>query len=94
MTGAYVDIYRSGQRQRARTCTGCNRVPLNAHTLPREPEGRESSHMAIIVAVTVICLGVLYLCYRALPMGRGTLYGLAAVITALGGLVAALTHLL
>ena len=29
-----------------------------------------------------------------MPLGRGTLYGLAAVITALGGLVAALTHLL
>ena len=50
--------------------------------------------MAIIASVTVICLFVLYLCYRALPLGRGTLYGLAAVITALGGLVAALTHLL
>jgi hypothetical protein len=67
---------------------------LNSHTLPREPEGRESSHMVIIVVVTVICLAVLYLCYLAMPMGRGTLYGLAAVITALGGLVAALTHLL
>ncbi len=50
--------------------------------------------MVIIVAVAVICLAVLYLCYLALPMGRGTLYGLAAVITALGGLVAALIHLL
>jgi hypothetical protein len=50
--------------------------------------------MVIIVVVTVISLCVLYLCYRALPMGRGTLYGLAAVVTALGGLVAALTHLL
>lgn len=48
--------------------------------------------MVITMAVTIICLGVLYLCYRALPMGRSTLYGLAAVITALGGLVAALTH--
>jgi hypothetical protein len=67
-------------------------APLES--LPREPEGRESSHMVIILAVTVICLAVLYLCYLALPMGRGTLLGLAAVITALGGLVAALTHLL
>ena len=49
--------------------------------------------MIIILVITVICLCVLYLCYRALPMGRGTLLGLAAVITALGGLVAALLHL-
>jgi len=51
-------------------------------------------NMVVISVVTGICLYVLYLCYRALPLGRGTLYGLAAVITALGGLVAALTHLL
>jgi hypothetical protein len=50
--------------------------------------------MFIIVAVTVICLAVLYLCYLALPMGKGTLLGLAAVITALGGLIAAFVHLL
>lgn len=50
--------------------------------------------MAVILAVTAICLFALYICYRALPLGRGTLYGLAAVITALGGLVAALIHLL
>lgn len=49
--------------------------------------------MALIVAVTVICLAVLYLCYLALPMGKGTLLGLAAVITALGGLIAAFVHL-
>jgi len=50
--------------------------------------------MLVILAVTAICLCVLYLCYRALPLGRGALYGLAAVISALGGLVIALTHLL
>jgi hypothetical protein len=50
--------------------------------------------VSVILAVTVICLCVLYLCYLALPMGRSALYGLAAVITALGGLVAALAHLL
>jgi len=49
--------------------------------------------MLVILAVTAICLCVLYLCYRALPLGRGALYGLAAVISALG-LVIALTHLL
>jgi hypothetical protein len=35
----------------------------------------------------------LYLCYRALPLGRGALLGLAAVITALGGLLAVFVHL-
>ena len=50
--------------------------------------------MVVISVVTGICLYVLYLCYRALPLGRSTLYGLAAVITALGGLVVALAHLL
>lgn len=50
--------------------------------------------MVVTLVVTLVCLCVLYLCYRALPLGRGTLYGLAAVITALGGLVVALTHLL
>src|SRR5689334_2125189 len=50
--------------------------------------------MVVILAVTVICLCVLYLCYHALPMGKGVLLGLAAVITALGGLIAAFVHLL
>jgi hypothetical protein len=50
-------------------------------------------NMIVILVVTVICLCVLYLCYRAWPMGRGALLGLAAVITALDGLVTALLHL-
>jgi hypothetical protein len=50
--------------------------------------------MLVILAVTAICLGVLHLCHRALEMDRGALFGLAAVLTALGGLVAALMHLL
>ena len=50
--------------------------------------------MALILAVTAICLCVFYLCYRALPLGRSTLCGLATVITALVGLVAAFVHLL
>jgi len=49
--------------------------------------------MVVILAVTAICLCVLYLCYRALPLGRGALLGLAAVITALGGIIAAFMHL-
>lgn len=44
----------------------------------------------IVAVVTVISLMVLFLAYRALPFGRGTLLGLAAVITALGGLLAGL----
>jgi hypothetical protein len=44
----------------------------------------------IVAVVTVISLMVLFLAYRALPLGRGTLLGLAAVITALGGLLAGL----
>lgn len=50
--------------------------------------------MPVLLAVTAICLCVLFLCYRALPLGRGALYGLAAVITALVPLVAAFLHLL
>jgi hypothetical protein len=46
--------------------------------------------MLIVAVVTVISLMVLFLAYRALPLGRGTLLGLAAVITALGGLLAGL----
>jgi hypothetical protein len=49
--------------------------------------------MAVILAATAICLSVLYVCYRALSFGRGALLGLAAVITALGGLLAAFMHL-
>lgn len=49
--------------------------------------------MVVILAATVICLCVLYLCYRALPLGRGALLGLAAVITALGGILTAFMHL-
>jgi hypothetical protein len=48
----------------------------------------------ILAAVTIICLSVLFLCYRALPLGKGALLGLAAVITALVPLVAAFLHLL
>jgi hypothetical protein len=50
--------------------------------------------MLIVVVVTVISLAVLFLAYRALPGGRGTLLGLAAVVSALGGLIAAFIHLL
>ena len=55
--------------------------------------GRNLRNMAVILAATAICLCVLYLCYRALPLGRGTLLGLAAVITALGGVLAVFMHL-
>ncbi len=49
--------------------------------------------MAVILAATVVCLCVLYLCYHALPLGRSVLLGLAAVITALGGVLAVFMHL-
>lgn len=48
----------------------------------------------VVVVATVISLVVLFLAYRALPLGRGTLLGLAAVVSALGGLIAAFIHLL
>jgi len=50
--------------------------------------------MFVILAATVICLGVLFLSYRALPLGRATLYGLAAVVSALATLLIAFAHLL
>jgi hypothetical protein len=50
--------------------------------------------MLVMLVVIIISLCVLYLCYLALPEGHGALYGLAAVVTALGGLLVALTHLL
>ena len=50
--------------------------------------------MLTIAAVTVICLVVLFVSCRALPGGNGTLLGLAAVISALAGLVVAFLHLL
>ena len=68
---------------------GCNRAPLPwlGHS-----EG-VFGNMVVILAATAICLFVLYLCYRALPLGRGTLLGLAAVITALGGILTVFMHL-
>lgn len=50
--------------------------------------------MLIVVAATLVCLIVLYICYRALPLGRPVLLGIAAVVTALAGLLTAFTHLL
>jgi hypothetical protein len=50
--------------------------------------------MFVILAATIICLGVLFVCYRALPRGRGALYGLAAVVSALATLLIAFAHLL
>ena len=68
---------------------GCNRGPAPlARAL-----GRSLWNMVVILAATAICLFVLYLCYRALPLGRGTLLGLAAVITALGGILTVFMHL-
>jgi hypothetical protein len=49
--------------------------------------------MALVLAATTVCLVVLFICYRALPSGRGTLYAIAAVVSALATLLLAFTHL-
>jgi hypothetical protein len=49
--------------------------------------------MVVVLAATTVCLVVLFICYRALPSGRGTLYGIAAVVSALATLLMAFTRL-